>query len=58
MNKASRKRKKILIIADYFQPKLWYTQTFLAKEYMKKWYDVLVLTSNYYFPFPRHNSSH
>ena len=48
---------KILIIADYFQPKLWYTQTFLAKEYMKKWYDVLVLTSNYYFPFPNYENT-
>ena len=50
-------RMKILIIADYFQPKLWYTQTFLAKEYMKKWYNVLVLTSNYYFPFPNYENT-
>lgn len=49
--------KKILIVTDYFQPKLWYTPTFLAKEYIKKWYEVLVLTSNYYFPFPNYETT-
>lgn len=48
---------KILIVVDYFQPKLWYTPTFLAKEYIKKWYEVLVVTSDYFYPFPDYENT-
>jgi len=48
---------KILIIVDYFQPKLGYSETFLANEYIKKWYEVLVLTSDHFYPFPDYENT-
>jgi len=48
---------KILIFIDYSQPKLWYTPTFLAKEYIKKWYEVLVVTSDHFYPFPDYENT-
>ena len=43
---------KIVILIDYFQPKLGYQEFFLAKEMQKLGHQVYVATSNYYFPFP------
>lgn len=48
---------KILIVLDYFQPKLWYSETFIAWEYMRKWYDVLVVTSDHFYPFPNYENT-
>jgi hypothetical protein len=44
--------KKILIVSDYYQPFIGYSKVMLAKELLKKGYDVHVLTSNKFFPFP------
>lgn len=43
---------KIVHICPYFQPKLGYQETFLAKAQIKQGHDVIVITSDIYFPFP------
>ncbi|EKE26182.1 MAG: glycosyltransferase [uncultured bacterium (gcode 4)] len=48
---------KILIIIDYFQPIIGYSETFIAKEYIKQWHNVLVLTSDHYYPFPDYENT-
>jgi len=48
---------KILIIVDYFQPMIGYSETFIAKEFIKQWHDVLVLTSDHYYPFPDYETT-
>ena len=41
---------KIVHLIDYFQPKLGYQETFLAREHMRMGHDVCVITSNRYNP--------
>jgi len=41
---------KIVHIIDYFQPKLGYQETFLAKEHARAGHDVYVITSDRYSP--------
>ncbi|MCM8786987.1 MAG: glycosyltransferase family 4 protein [Candidatus Omnitrophica bacterium] len=48
---------KIIILIDYFQPKLGYQETFLAREFQKLGHQVFVLTSNFYFPFPDYQNT-
>lgn len=48
---------KILHVIDYFQPKLGYQETFLAKEQMKAGHEVHVITSDRYYPFPNYDKS-
>lgn len=43
---------KIVHICPYFQPKLGYQETFLAKSQIKQGHAVTVITSDLYFPFP------
>lgn len=43
---------RIVHIIDYFQPKLGYQEYYLAKEQLRCGHDVLVVTSERYFPFP------
>ncbi|MFA5932981.1 MAG: glycosyltransferase family 4 protein [Microgenomates group bacterium] len=48
---------KILIVIDYYQPKLGYSDSFLAKNFKKFGHEVKILTSNFYFPFPDYDST-
>lgn len=48
---------KIVHLIDYFQPKIGYQETFLAREHAKLGHDVTVLTSDRYFPFPNYEST-
>ena len=41
---------KVIHIIDYFQPKLGYQETFLAREHAKLGYDVYVVTADRYNP--------
>jgi len=43
---------KIIHVINYFQPKLGYQETFLAREQMKAGHDVSVITSDRYYAFP------
>ncbi len=42
---------KIVHICPYFQPKLGYQETFLAKAQIKQGHDITVITSDAYFPY-------
>ena len=45
---------RIVHVIDYFQPKLGYQETFLAKEHATMGHDVYVVTSDRYSPFIYH----
>lgn len=45
---------KIVHIIDYFQPRVGYQETFLAREYAKLGHEVTVVTSDFYYPFPHY----
>jgi glycosyltransferase involved in cell wall biosynthesis len=47
---------KIIHLIDYFQPKIGYQETFLAKEMMKLGHDVCVVTSDRYYPLSNYSS--
>ncbi len=49
--------KKIGLVIDYFQPKLGYIETFLAKEFSRLGYELKVFTSDRYFPFPDYENT-
>lgn len=48
---------KILIVIDYYQPQLGYSDSFLASNFKKLGHEVKVLTSNFYFPFPDYDNT-
>lgn len=48
---------KIVILTNYFQPKLGYAEYFLAREFNNLGNQVFVVTSNFYFPFPNYKST-
>ena len=48
---------RIIHIADYFQPKLGYQETFLAREHARLGHEVHVITSNRYYPFPKYKET-
>lgn len=48
---------KILIVIDYFQPDLGYSESFFSREFVKQGHEIVVLTSNYYFPFPYYDKT-
>lgn len=48
---------RIVHLIDYFQPKIGYQETFLAREHAKLGHDVTVVTSDRYFPFPDYEST-
>lgn len=43
---------KIVHVINYFQPKLGYQETFLAKEHARMGHDVYMIASDRYYPFP------
>ncbi len=43
---------RILLVIDYYQPQLGYSESCLVKELVQQGHQVAVLTSNYYYPFP------
>ncbi|OGG12841.1 hypothetical protein A3D77_07335 [Candidatus Gottesmanbacteria bacterium RIFCSPHIGHO2_02_FULL_39_11] len=49
---------KIVHLIDYFQPRVGYQETFLAKEHKKLGHEVCVLTSNRYYPFPDYETTY
>lgn len=48
---------KILIVIDYYQPQLGYSESFLAENFKKLGHEVKILTSNFYFPFPNYENT-
>lgn len=48
---------KILFIVDYYQPQLGYGSYWINREFAKMGHEVLILTSNYYYPFPNYEST-
>jgi len=48
---------KILIAIDYYQPQLGYSEGFIVEGLKKLGHEVIVLTSNYYFPFPNYSQT-
>lgn len=48
---------RIIHLIDYFQPKIGYQETFLAREHQKLGHKVTVVTSDCYFPFPHYSMS-
>jgi len=48
---------RIVHVIDYFQPKLGYQETFLAKEHSRLGHEVHVLTSDLYYPFPHYEET-
>lgn len=48
---------KILYSVDYYQPEIGYSEYFLPHELKMLGHDVIILTSNYYFPFPNYEES-
>lgn len=49
---------KIIHISDYFTLKLWYQEAFLAREEIKNWDNVYILTSNKNYPFTNYNETY
>ncbi|OGF99484.1 hypothetical protein A2Y99_01275 [Candidatus Gottesmanbacteria bacterium RBG_13_37_7] len=49
---------KIVHLIDYFQPKIGYQETFLSRGHQKLGYNVSVVTSNYYYPFPDYENTY
>ncbi len=48
---------RIIHLIDYFQPKIGYQETFLAKEHLKMEHETIVVTSDRYYPFPNFKES-
>ncbi len=48
---------KIIHVIDYFQPKLGYQETFLAREHSRLGHEVHVVTSDRYYPFPNYKET-
>jgi len=45
---------KILHIISYFQPKLGYEEYFISKEMIKMGHQIMIVTTDRYFPFPNY----
>jgi len=48
---------KIIHLCDYIQPNLGYQEYYLAKEHAKMGYDVTVIASDRYYPFPDYKNT-
>lgn len=48
---------KILYAVDYYQPQLGYSEYFIPRELQAMGHEVWILTSNYYFPFPKYEET-
>jgi len=46
---------RILVIINYFQPKLGYHEYYLSKSLVKKGHKLIILTSDRFFPFPNYD---
>ena len=49
---------KIVHVINYFQPRLGYQETFLAKEQSRSGHEVSVVTSDRYYPFPDYDETY
>jgi glycosyltransferase involved in cell wall biosynthesis len=49
---------KIIHLIDYFQPKVGYQEFFLAREHQKMGHEVVVLTSDKFFPFTDYDTTY
>lgn len=49
---------KILHLVDYYQPELGYQEPLLAQEHVKQGHEVLVVTSDRYFPFADYDKTY
>ena len=49
---------RIIHLIDYFQPKIGYQETFLAREQINLGHNVFVVTSDRFYPFPEYNSTY
>ena len=47
----------ILLVLDYYQPKLGYSEHYLAIEFARMGHKVIILTSDRFFPFPEYDST-
>lgn len=50
-------RSKILFVVDYYQPKLGYGSYYIPKSLAKLGNEVTILTSNFYYPFPKYEET-
>lgn len=48
---------KIVHLCSYIQPKLGYQEYYLAKEHAKLGHEVIVISSDRYYPFPDYNNT-
>lgn len=48
---------KILYSVDYYQPQLGYSEYFIPRQLQKLGHEVIIFTSNYYFPFPKYDET-
>ena len=49
---------KIVHLSDYFTLKLGYQEAFLAREEIKNWDEVYIITSNKIYPFPNYETTY
>lgn len=48
---------KIIHVCDYIQPQLGYQEYYLAKEHAKMGHEVIVISSDRYYPFPDYDNT-
>lgn len=48
---------KILYAVDYYQPQLGYSEFFIPRQLQALGHEVIIFTSNYYFPFPKYDET-
>lgn len=48
---------RILLVSDYFQPKIGYTKVQISREFIKLGHKVAILTSDRYFPFHNYEAT-
>lgn len=49
--------KNILFVVDYYQPRLGYGSYYIPKSLAKLGHSVTILTSNFYYPFPKYDET-
>lgn len=48
---------KILYMVDYYQPQIGYNEYYLPHEWSKLGHEVIIFTSDHYYPFPNYNET-
>lgn len=48
---------KILYLVDYYQPQLGYGEYYVPRELAKLGHEVIILTTNFYYPFPNYEQT-